>query len=114
MRYLESLGGPSVRTTNPAAQEEDKACQQLQELSVVFICRSTAPVPLVESLSFTVKRISDLEQGKGIRLVYLSKNAETRMADAVGLPRLGVIGIKECRSTGVLIDYVHKNVPPPT
>ncbi|KAF3895276.1 hypothetical protein GTR04_0491 [Trichophyton interdigitale] len=113
VRSLESMGVTNDDTTNAATQEEYKATQQSSKLSVVFICRSTAPMPLVESLSFTVKRISDLERGNGIRLVYLSKNAETRMADAVGVPRLGVIGIKECQSARILIDYVRENVPPP-
>ncbi|DAA78784.1 TPA_exp: Uncharacterized protein A8136_2569 [Trichophyton benhamiae CBS 112371] len=113
MRSLESVGEMDRDTTNPAVQEEYKASQQSMKLSVVFICRSTAPIPLVDSLSFTVTRLLDLERGKGIRLVYLSKNAETRMADAVGIPRLGVIGIKECQSARILIDYVRENVPPP-
>ncbi|KAK2834843.1 hypothetical protein FQN49_006860 [Arthroderma sp. PD_2] len=138
MRSLESLGRESLHSKAPteelseslkreepididsskapSTKEENATKQACPRLSVIFICRSTVPVSLVEPLSLAVKRISGLERDKGnnkIRLIYLSRNAETRMAGAVSLPRIGVVGVEECTSARVLIDYVQDNVQEP-
>ncbi|KAM5469241.1 RNase P and RNase MRP subunit [Microsporum audouinii] len=116
MRCLEALGKASLDTKNLATEQEATEKPGLRKLAVVFICRSTVPTPVAEPLAFAVKRISDIQRYNGdsnIRLVYLSKNAETRMADAVGLPRIGVIGVEEGPPARILVDYVRENVQPP-
>ncbi|KAK2743068.1 hypothetical protein FQN57_005024 [Myotisia sp. PD_48] len=100
---------PSTTANDPCGDQGPEALEEKSQakLAVVFVCRSTVPAPLVESMSFAVQNISRLEKHDNhVQLIYLSKNAEERLSTAANLPKLGVIGVEDCSLAQVLVDYV--------
>ena len=83
-----------------------------KELVAVFVCRSTLSPAHYAHIPQLVKLASKSRTlGQEIRLVPLSKGAEARLAKVMNLPRVGIIGLMDCKLASVLIDYVRDNVP---
>ncbi|WEW57865.1 RNase P and RNase MRP subunit [Emydomyces testavorans] len=87
--------------------------KKASELAAVFVCRSTLPTALYAPIPLLITTASRaLPPGKKPRLVYLPKGSELRLSKALGLPKVGIIGITDCSPALTLIEYVRQNVPP--
>lgn len=112
-------GSTSTSTTSMTSDEDEdgrseKPKSESKPLAIVFISRATLPVELMRPISLAVEHVSKTqssEEEKLIRLVPLSKNAETRLSRAMKIPKVGIIGLKPCKPASVLVEYVREHVP---
>ncbi|PGH23652.1 hypothetical protein AJ80_02258 [Polytolypa hystricis UAMH7299] len=97
-------------TENPTPSRGDES----RTLVVVFVCRATLPVSLYAHFPLLAKNASaGRPAGAEVRVVPVPKAAEARLAKAAYLPRLGIVGVCECRQAAPLIEYVREHVPLP-
>ena len=97
--------------TKSKLKRKRKTNRAKKDLVAVFVCRSTlSPAHYAHIPQLVELASKSRAPGKEIRLVPLSKGAETRLAKLLNLPRVGIVGLTDCKIASVLIDYVRENV----
>lgn len=114
----DSTPAPTATATSSEDDDENEPSKRskpkAKSLAIVFISRHTLPVELMSPISLAVEHASKAQasgEEKRIRLVPLSKNAETRLSRAMKIPKVGIIGLEPCRAASVLVDYVREHIP---
>lgn len=81
--------------------------------SVIFVARSGQPSALNGHLPQMVAVASKSYPGRiPIRLVGLSKSCEDRLSEALGIPRVSCIGLREdAPSSKALVEFTRQHVP---
>nr|KMM65673.1 hypothetical protein CPAG_02019 [Coccidioides posadasii RMSCC 3488] len=108
---------PSAAINEPLSEMATEKIDRKQagkpsKLVAVFVCRSILPVSLLAPLSSLVASASQtLPPEQKIRLVCLPKGSETQLSAAVGVPRVCIVGVAQCSSASILVEYVRHNVP---
>jgi ribonuclease P/MRP protein subunit POP3 len=115
-----SLGSVGVEaTSNSTTIEEQNLCAGSQgsgsrrPYSAIFVARSGQPSILNSHLPQMVALASRTKPGEEpIRLVGLSKACQDRMSEALGIPRVSIIGLREnAPNSKALVDYTRHYVP---
>lgn len=102
--------GTDGQNVKPVASQ---GLKKLNKLAVVFVCRSDLPAALYSPLPFLVTCASQaLPEWEKVRLVVLPKNSRFQLSKAMGLPKVGIIGLANGPSTSTLVNYVRQNVRP--
>ena len=95
------------------ANEDELHTGQVQDVFAVLACKDTFPDLLTSLLpQLVVAASTSLSDGHAVRLVALPENSEQELAIAVGLPRVGVIGLRECVPDSVLSSIILEKVAP--
>lgn len=123
VRCLESLCGESMpdvirqylgkdMQTKGELKRKRKSNSARKELAAVFVGRSTlSPAHYAHIPQLVELASKSRDPGQEIRLIQLSKGAEARLAKVLNVPRVGIVGLMDCKLASVLIDYVRDNVP---
>ncbi|KAI9827938.1 MAG: hypothetical protein M1819_006881 [Sarea resinae] len=124
-RHLEAMARRAIPCNLPPdSKQQDPSSPESKEISlpdhestgpisVIFLSRSSQPSVLYSHLPLlTAVASSQSPDGSVVRLVSLPKGAEVRLATALGLPRVGQVGLLEgAPHAGSLLDYVRQHVP---
>ena len=126
-RYLEALAQncapgslqpatPSLDTDMtgaPVAPIADLQASTLEPLEAVFVPRSDQPFVMHAHLPMLIKAASLASASSpDIKLVLLPKGAETKLSAALGIPRVGIIGLKKgAPAASPLVEFVKKHIP---
>lgn len=97
----------TTKTTDPTLERLE------DNFSAIFICRSTEPPILNDHLPQLVYTASLAHpELPATRLVELPKSSDTRLCEALGIPRVSVIGILNgAPHSKPLVDLVRECVP---
>ena len=111
VRRLEAL----ARSRMPSIFSQDAGPDQSEtlhaNLSVVFICRKNLPDIMTSSFRHLIA--TSAPGPTRAKLVDLSKQAEEKIARAVGQPRVGVLGVEEATpGAETLLRFVQENIAP--
>jgi ribonuclease P/MRP protein subunit POP3 len=104
---------PSYNRVLQDTTTEDEG-EHLSKISVVFVSYSTLPALLTSSLPLLVAAASLADpQRHPIRLVPLSGKSESCLAQALQLPRAGIIGLEDgVVGAAPLVNLIHEHVEP--
>ncbi|KAL9131096.1 MAG: hypothetical protein Q9217_000858 [Psora testacea] len=115
-RHLESL----VKAVEPRTSKDEEFAEdpslhdgsRFKPLAAVFVPRDNKPPILHAHLPMLCQMASmAFAQSPPTRLVSLSQSAEERLASALNLPRVGLVGIIEgAPGTAPIINYVRQHV----
>ena len=111
-RFLGEKAESSTTKSKRKRTSKSNTRKKTGRLVAVFVCRSSLSPAHYAYIPQLVELASkDRVPGQEIRLIPLSRGAEGRLAKAMGLPRVGIVGLTDCKPASVLIDYVKENVP---
>ena len=121
-RYLEFLAktpspntnqslGPVTAPKSSGRPSLDPA--DIKPLTAVFVARSRQPPTLYSHLPLLTKAASlAVPSSPPIRIVLLPEGAEDRLKTALGIPRVGMVGLIDgAPSASSLVELVRQNVP---
>ncbi|KAF2015203.1 hypothetical protein BU24DRAFT_173248 [Aaosphaeria arxii CBS 175.79] len=112
-RHAENDGDPEKNHVEMRSDEEGAAPPKdhYAPLPVVIIPHPTPSASLAHAHLPTLIYISSLDTAQPTRLVCLPSSAETRLASALHIPRLGALAIKkDAPGAGPLIQYIREHV----
>lgn len=118
-RYLEALAQRSItrdkQKQGPAESEPDLSrafstdSKNLRSMAAIFVPRSDQPTILYSHLPLLIKAASFVPfSSSAPRLVTLPKGAQERLADALSIPRVGLVGLIDGAPNGNLLMEVVK------
>ena len=116
-KYLELLAQKSNRSTtevgNSSAVAAVNTSADLKPLAAVFISRSSQPPVLYSHLPLLTKAASlVVPSSPSTRLIPLPEGAADQLKTALGIPRVGVIGLIDgAPNASALIDFIRERVP---
>jgi ribonuclease P/MRP protein subunit POP3 len=95
-----------VDNTDEPTKDHDK------KLAVIFLTHPTDYLPYRQLPNLT-EMIAKCDSTARILFVPLSETSDAKLSAALGIPRVGVIGIYEyAPGATALLQYTHENVPP--
>lgn len=112
-RILEESSEKGLATKeNPNNLDPETRPQPLQHFSVIFVARSNQPPILNSHLPQIIATASKAYPTKpSTRLVQLPKGSETRIAAALGLPRVSFLGLRDdAPNCKALVDLIRECV----
>lgn len=116
-RYLELLAQESSRITNDVdnagAVAAVKASANLKPLAAIFVSRSSQPPVLYSHLPLLTKAASlAVPSSPSTRIVPLPEGAADRLKAALGIPRVGMVGLIDgAPNASSLIELIRQQVP---
>lgn len=116
VRILEALVGGLGSSKSASGQSEasQKGPKDPDCPAVVFVCRSSLPEPVCQSLPVLVATASYRRQkAEPIRLVELSAKAEAVLSAALGLPRVSTFLVHhDAPGAGPLLRLIQEHIEP--
>lgn len=109
MRTLEEQVQSAGLQTNPSSKHSNNVPDSL---AMILVCRSSLPPPTCNSLPLLVAAASRANaESDAIRLLEMTDSSQSAVAAAMGLPRVGMLGImSEMPDARPLIQYVRDTV----
>ena len=100
-----------VPIKNPNQQSFDTA--RIEPLAAVFALRSGQPPVLFSHLPLLVRAANlAVPSSPSTRLISLPEGAEVRLKSVLGIPRVGMIGLKNgAPNASSLVEFIRANVP---
>lgn len=104
-RHLESVAARKGATTDASDQPAPR------HLAVVYIPKAQDDMIVAHLPALAAVASAAYVMRPATRLVLLNSNAEKRLAAALGLPRVGAVGIMENGERSAVVDFVREHVP---
>ncbi|KAF2431770.1 hypothetical protein EJ08DRAFT_557761, partial [Tothia fuscella] len=110
-RHLESMISPNV-TTEEKSPQAPKSKQTTKLLAAIFLtAASTNYLPYSHLPTLASLASSTHPESPAIRLVQLGNTSESKLSEALGIPRIGIIGVfEDAPNAAPLMGYVREHV----